>query len=982
MSKEEREEFERNEKEEKERMEKEKKEKEKREKEEKEEKIRLEKVKQEELLKKQQEEREYQLKKQQEEKLLAPIEDPEEALAKKLLEEEYDSEVDNKKVEKTEDKKEEEKRDELQRKRMTLKPQMRNKDSVLKKMEQLRGNRKSNDTLEALDVKEDETNEKKLRVQVPSKLSNSPNISPSSKTISNDPDELLPQWEWEDIVQNVLFGVEMNFVMETYDPDEELSKIEVVEQPATFYFPPDEYLEVFTNGLYRIKDNFEYDVNYEEAERMAMAGRGTNMDDAQREDDSRRDSKIGVNNEEQTLKYQQMETKLAEMELENNVLQKTLERYKKLVERGGVSGTTEDVEQLKVILENTKIKVKEVTNKKDNEIHSLKVEIRKKEEDLEKLFKRQKVLQVNFETLDLETKLLKENIEGLKIQNQEKANIIKELQSNETSSIPIRLQKLLSLEQELEDTKIELEKYKKETEGLKYINSIIEKNYEKHREDLKINVDRLDEYEAINKQLKDDYDQIKDELKEANQAYDQLRQARRRDEQTIERNEDSIKKNKQTITQLRNEVKELNDKIEVLEKTIKDLNSGKEIDSTGQLKIFKEKVQNLESDKKRLDLDAVEVSNKFKEKIRQLQTLNDKLNTDLVSTESKLKEEQEKQAKSQRDFQTQAILNAQKSAKNSTKQYNEIKEKLDQKLDQITRLNREVEELRENLKKKSKVEINLNNELNNVKDTLRRTTHEKVDLEFKITDLEEKLTKLSQGQRVDTVSNNTQEKKKVEKIQNNIKNDKKLLVDPGKKITKEDLECFPVLALKKGILNVVSYFEENVEQTKLDIKDLGNGKKHPEIIEIVKGSILLSLNYLFKNGYYGISWFGNSHHWDLFEEVSHLYEDGGQENLKLQMAVETSINHVNEYMKLNYLPNGMIAQDAKFNSFVIHCLNQGLLQTLIKHVVLHPEQINKHYKIEATIRNNDQQKKLFKFLGLISMLPFQLDPLCFIEKNE
>jgi len=98
------------------------------------------------------------------------------------------------------------------------------------------------------------------------------------------------------------------------------------------------------------------------------------------------------------------------------------------------------------------------------------------------------------------------------------------------------------------------------------------------------------------------------------------------------------------------------------------------------------------------------------------------------------------------------------------------------------------------------------------------------------------------------------------------------------------------------------------------------------------------------------------------------------------MAVETANQSITEYTKNNYLPNDMLVPDAKFNAFLVYCLNQGYLQSLIKHAIMHPEQINKSYKIEATLRNIDQQKKLFKFLGLISMLPFQLDPLCFIEK--
>jgi len=78
----------------------------------------------------------------------------------------------------------------------------------------------------------------------------------------------------------------------------------------------------------------------------------------------------------------------------------------------------------------------------------------------------------------------------------------------------------------------------------------------------------------------------------------------------------------------------------------------------------------------------------------------------------------------------------------------------------------------------------------------------KVDLEFKIRDLEEKLIKISKGEKIDS-NVKTTEKKKEEKISNQ-QSSKVIIINPGKKDYKRRFGMFSSCRIKER--NIICCF--------------------------------------------------------------------------------------------------------------------------------------------------------------------------------
>jgi chromosome segregation ATPase len=130
-----------------------------------------------------------------------------------------------------------------------------------------------------------------------------------------------------------------------------------------------------------------------------------------------------------------------------------------------------------------------------------------------------------------------------------------------------------------------------------------------------------------------------------------------------------------------------------------------------------------------------------------------------------------------------------------------------------------------------------NKEFDSLKEQIKKISYQNMDFENKVHDLNDEITRLKDDIITkDKLISRTQKKNKKNKTldddekENEKENHKLIQIDDfQKKITKEDLDLHPLVALKKSILVIISYFENQVDGEKSDLNDLGNGKKNPQL---------------------------------------------------------------------------------------------------------------------------------------------------------
>jgi chromosome segregation ATPase len=600
------------------------------------------------------------------------------------------------------------------------------------------------------------------------------------------------------------------------------------------------------------------------------------------------------------------------------------------------SGKTsqDDLMQLKEAFDMSKEQFRKIYNEKDLEIFSMKGEIKEKDAEFNEL-----LTDFEIQKKDLASKtsqLLNATTELILLRSEleKNRNFLEDLNGTESIDVVVvqKLKKLLQLEQSNQVLELNVTKISKEKEEIEAQKLILENTVNQLKEELKVSKNQIDELVMKNKTSSYELEILEDQVQKGKEEIIGIQGSNRKYMSQVERYETEIEKYKSTVAQMKQDNTHLQNKIKTLDTQLNTMRDGKDYDVNPEVNMYKDEIQKHIMDKKRLEGDLEQAVDKSKERIKYFQSLNDSLTTELESLKFFLRNQEEKHQKTDRDRSNELTFLRQQMDKKVDEQILEVKAKQLETQNMVSSLKKELDEQHKIIQKKSKDEVNLTSSLSNLKEELTKATHQNVELQLKILQLEETVEKT-----VPTLNLNKSVKKSFAKDSNGkpeFNESNLIFVDPGSIITSEDLSVFPLLAVKKGILLLVSYFEQSVSEDNVSLHEIGDTSKHPELVDMIIKTTCEPLAATFRHHYTGNSWFSfgaQVHFWKMFEELSTLHDREGKHGKELREAIlnaNSSIDGFVEFLFLtlfrflrkNYLPDGMDIQDAKFYAFIFYCL--------------------------------------------------------------
>eukprot|EP01080_Neovahlkampfia_damariscottae_P005136 gene5136-8742_t len=682
------------------------------------------------------------------------------------------------------------------------------------------------------------------------------------------------------------------------------------------------------------------------------------------------------------IELEKSKNRIRELEEESSLLNKTLDKYV------SASGKTsqDDLMQLKHAFDISKEQFRKIYNDKDLEIFALKTELKGRDEQVENLSKDLNKLKLDFDSQKLELSNSSSEIILLTAELERHRNFLGDLQDSNALDVVVvqKLKKLLSLEQSNRVFELEVSKLTIEKDEILLQKNEIENQYSQLKEEFRVKTSQIDELIMKDKQNSYELEVLEEQVQKGKEEIIGIQSSNRKYMSQVEKYEGEIEKLKSTIQHSKQDNVHLQNKIRTLDSQLATIRDGKDYDITPEVSMYKDEIQKHLMDKKRIEGDLDQTIEKSKERVRYFQSLNDTLTTELESIKFILRNQEEKQQKEMREHSNELQFLRQQMDKKVDKQLVELNEKKMESENKFQKLKKEIEEQHKIIQKKSKDEVDLTNSLSNLKEELTKATHQNVELQLKILQLEETVEKtvpsLSFSRQKHQQSMISPKSNSNHDLQFNEKN--LLFIDPGQTITKEDLTVFPLLAVKKGILLLVSYFEGSVSDQNVSLQELGDCNLHPELVNLIIKTTCDTLSATFSHHYTGDSWFNfgsKVHFWKMLEELSTSHDREGQHGKELRDAINSANSYIDGFLRKNYLPDGMEIQDAKFDSFVFHCLNLTTLHSNVKYILKHTDVFENHYKKTSVMRNKEEQQKLIKFTSLLSKLPFRIDPLCHVK---
>jgi chromosome segregation ATPase len=542
--------------------------------------------------------------------------------------------------------------------------------------------------------------------------------------------------------------------------------------------------------------------------------------------------------------------------------------------------------QLKEAFDMSKEQFRKIYNEKDLEIFSLKGEIKEKDSEFNEL-----VTDFEFLKKDLSTKssqLLNATSELVLLRSEleKNRNFLEDLNGTESIDVVIvqKLKKLLQLEQSNQVLELNMIKISKEKEEMEAQKLTLENTVTQLKEELKVSKDQIDELFMKNKTSSYELEVLEDQVQKGKEEIIGIQSSNRKYMSQVERFESEIEKYKTTVAQMKQDNTHLQNKIKTLDTQLNTVKDGKDYDANPEVNMYKDEIQKHIMDKKRLEGDLEQSVEKSKERIKYFQSLNDSLTTELESLKFFLRNQEEKHQKTDRERSNELTFLRQQMDKKVDEQILEVKAKQIETQNMVSNLKKELEEQHKIIQKKSKDEVNLTSSLSNLKEELTKATHQNVELQLKILQLEETVEKT-----VPSLSLNKSLKKSFVKDSKTEFNESGLIfIDPGSIITSEDLSVFPLLAVKKGILLLVSYFEQSVSEDNVSLHEIGDTSKHPELVNMIIKTTCEPLAATFRHHYTGNSWFSfgaQVHFWKMFEELSTLHDREGKHGKELREAI-------------------------------------------------------------------------------------------------